>query len=62
MQNEGIAYGVIKETITECAKSNRNVAQLVMEMKRNKLLKSLISEICSHESAIPAILSEIKKK
>ena len=61
MQNEGIAYGVIKETITECAKSNRNVAQLVMEMKRNKLLKSLISEICSHESAIPAILSEIKK-
>lgn len=64
MQSEPkAAYGVIRETVEACAASGKNVSQLVSELKRGNLLGSLISEVCKHESAMPAlvrVLSENK--
>lgn len=60
MQSEPkTAYGPIKETVEACASSRKNMAQLVSELKRGDLLEALVSELCKHESSMPALVREL---
>lgn len=62
MRNEtnNMSYGQIKEAVHLCSKSQSNMSQLVMELKRNNLIDSFLSEACKHENTIKAIIEEIK--
>ena len=62
MRNEtnNMSYGQIKEAVHLCSKSQANMSQLVMELKRSNLIDSFLSEACKHENTIKAIIEEIK--
>lgn len=60
MKSEACDFAIIKEAAAECAKSNKNVSNLVIELKRQGLLEAFAAELCKHKSTLPIVIESLK--